>query len=196
MQTMWIVIGVLGCCQGPGNVFTSATFQTVELLLFWLLHTLMYRLWPHLSHTHLVLHLFISLSACLCVFFSLLLCFCPSLYPHPPNFPSHSLCLTHLLSARQVSVAKRQAMNCSYESDVCPSWSHTCLCRMHIHWISHDGAVADFYGERLVLLAQIPTAYFCVFDACIEHINKTTLIWTWILSFYFEIDAVACNFLE
>lgn len=51
------------------------------------------------------------LPACLCVSFSLLLCFCPSLYPRPPNLPSHTLCLTHLLSARQVSVAKRQAMS-------------------------------------------------------------------------------------
>lgn len=51
------------------------------------------------------------ISTCLSVFFSLLLCFCPSLYPRPPSLPSYTLCLTHLLSARQVYVAKRQAMS-------------------------------------------------------------------------------------
>ena len=66
-------------------------------------------IWLHLLPVSLSLSL--SPPACLCVSFSLLLCFCPSLYPRPPNLPSHTLCLTHLLSARQVSVAKRQAMS-------------------------------------------------------------------------------------
>lgn len=71
-------------------------------------------LWPHLSHINLISYISstsFSLSTCICVFFSLLLCSCPSPYPRPPNLPSYTLCLTHLLSARQVSVAKRQGMS-------------------------------------------------------------------------------------
>lgn len=63
-------------------------------------------LWPHLIHV--TFHLWLLL---LPLFLSLLLCLCPSLNPRPPNLPSYTLCLTHLLSARQVSVAKRQAMS-------------------------------------------------------------------------------------
>lgn len=71
-------------------------------------------LWPNLSHINLISSIStpcLSLSTCICVFFSLLLCSCPSLYSRPPNLPSYTLCLTHLLSARQVSVAKRQGMS-------------------------------------------------------------------------------------
>lgn len=65
-------------------------------------------LWSHLSHNHLTVYIS---STWFCVFFSLLLCFCPSLYTRPPNLSSSAQCLTHLLSARQVSVAKRQAVS-------------------------------------------------------------------------------------
>lgn len=87
------------------RMFTFATFP--NFLIIPHIHVLIL-LWPHLSHNHLPVYIS---STCLCVFFSLLFCFCPSLYTRPPNLSSYTLCLTHLLSARQVFVAKRQAMS-------------------------------------------------------------------------------------
>lgn len=49
--------------------------------------------------------------------------------PPPSSFPTHTLCLKHLPSARQVFVARRQAVSSGLffrerKRDVCPSWSH------------------------------------------------------------------------
>lgn len=50
-----------------------------------------------------------------------------SLRPPPSSLPSHTLCLTHTycLPARSLLLGDRQrATDCSYENDICLSWSH------------------------------------------------------------------------
>ena len=93
----------------------------------------------HLDLSHFVHES--PLSTSLAVFFSLLLCLCPSLYPRPPSLPTYTLCLTHLLSARQVHVAKRQAMSDGplfRERPLSIMISHLHAC---INWISLMGVV-------------------------------------------------------
>lgn len=76
----------------------------------------------------------LSLSAWLCVFFSLFSASVPLSTPRSkPPLPTHSVSHTYCLPARSLLLSdKQRALDCSYESDVCPSWSHPSLCRPHV----------------------------------------------------------------
>lgn len=98
----------------------------------------------------------------LCLFL-LFLCFTHSLSlflapPHPPtlppNLPSHTLCLTHLLSARQVSVARRQAMSAGL---LLWEWRLSIMISsfpllLFPYWTFLYEDVVDICGEKLVWL--------------------------------------------
>lgn len=83
-----------------------------------------------------LLSVFLSLPACLPASVSLSPCCSASVPLSTPVLqtspPTRSVSHTYCLPARSLLLSdKRWAMDCSYESDVCPSWSHTRLCRTH-----------------------------------------------------------------